>query len=445
MINFFKSIYFSPRAFLIAGIAAALFCFGLLLEETILVGEVLLLLLAIGILGEIVLLYFKKNPLSLDRIVPKVLSNGDTNDITLQYRNSTNQVLKLSIYEDLPDQLQLFTWKKELKIPRLSTVNFKYEINPSERGEYEWFNNYVLLKTNLLQLVARKITFDKHDVVPCFPSFQQFNKLKISALVSNHTQMDGTHVRKLGQSMEFEQIKNYTVGDDIRHINWKASAKQGKLMLNQFQDERSQQIYCVIDMGRNMAQPFDGKALLDYAINASLGLSRTIILMKDKAGLLNFYNDNCSLVKPKSGHLQFRKVNEVLYNIKGSQLDASYELLYKFTRNQLKQRSLLVLFTFFDNPDAIKRNLPYIKAIAKYHLLLLIIFKNTELQKFVNEPAKDTEEIYTKTLAQAMLNEQEIMARELNKFGIITLISEPQNLSINVINKYLEIKRRQMI
>lgn len=445
MIYFLKSIYFTPRAFFIAGFAAVLFCFSLLSDVTLTIGLLLLVLLAIGLLGETILLYSKAQPLTLERQVPKVLSNGDENEITLQYRNNTSQILHLTIYEDLPDQLQLFTWKKELKISPRATSNFIYNITPTERGEYVWYNNFVLLKANLLKLVARKIVFDQHNVVPCFPSFQQFKKLKISALVSNHSQMDGTHVRKLGQSMEFEQIKNYTVGDDIRHLNWKASAKQGKLMLNQFQDEKSQEIYCVIDMGRSMLQPFDQKTLLDYAVNASLGLTRAVIEMKDKAGLLNFYNDHCSLLKPKSGNLQFRKVNEVLYNINGVELDSSYELLYKFSRNQLKQRSLMVLFANFDNAEAVKRNLPYMKAMAKYHLLLLVIFKNTELQKYVNEPAKNTEEIYSKTIAQSMLNEQEILARELNTYGIITVICEPHNLSISVINKYLQIKRRLMI
>lgn len=445
MKGFFKSIYITPRGFLVMGIAAAIFCISLVFEPAFVIGKLVLALLVIGIVGETILLYAKRKPISLNRILPKALSNGDENEVVLQYRNATKQNLSLSIYEDLPDQLQLFTWRKEISISPLSTINYTYNVYPTERGEYKWFNSYVLIRTELLKLVARKVDFDLYQVIQCFPSFHQFNKLKISALVSNYSQMDGTHVRKLGQSMEFEQIKNYAVGDDFRHINWKASAKQGKLMLNQYQDERSQQVYCVIDMGRTMLQPFDNKTLLDYAINASLGLSKTIIEMKDKVGVVNFYNDKCTLVKPKGGNLQFRKVNELLYNIKGVSLDSSYETLYKFTRNQLKQRSLLVLFTYFDNTDSIERNLPYIKAMAKYHLILLVIFRNTELVNFVKEPAVDTEEIYTKTLAKEQLNQQEIMARELNKYGISTVLSEPHKLSISVINKYLEIKRRQMI
>lgn len=443
--NFFKSFYITKKGFWALGATALVFAFGMLFPFMLELGKLLLILFCIVLLAETVLLYQRKSIVDISRVVPKSLSNGDENTIKLLVKNKLSIKLLLRIKEDLPDQLQDFTWHRTITQKGRSSTEVSYVIKPSERGVYAWYNVYAHAEIPKIGLVSRRMMFDHFDEVPCLPSYMQFGAFRISALVSQQKEMDTTHIRKLGQSMEFEQIKNYNPGDDFRHINWKASAKQGKLMLNQYQDERSQSIYCIIDGGRTMKTQHNGQSLQDYAINASVGLSKAILQMKDKVGMINFYTDHCDLLKPSASPAQFRKINEMLFNIKTEDTDASMEVLYKFSRNQIKNRSLLILFTHFDNTESVKRNIPYLRAMGRFHLVLIVFFENDELQTFADTPAEKLTDIYSSTIAREQVYQQKVLARELNKYGIITIITSPDKLTISVVNQYLEIKRKQMI
>ncbi|MFT6204496.1 MAG: hypothetical protein ACJA1O_002102, partial [Spirosomataceae bacterium] len=308
-----------------------------------------------------------------------------------------------------------------------------------------WRNSQLFLETNRFKLVTRRCVFPTDEIIPCYPSFEQFKELRISALVNSNNEANSTMIRKIGQSLEFEQIKNYVGGDDFRHINWKASAKQGKLMLNQYQEERSQDIYSVIDLGRNMQQPFNGQTLLDYSINASLALTKTVLSLKDKVGLITYSADECTVLPPRSDVNQFKKVNEKLYSISSDFQESGMEKLYRFVRYRVRQRGLFVIFSNFDTIQSLHRNLPYLRAIAKYHLVLLVIFENSELESYAEETATDVKEIYDKTMAKHLLFQKRLIAKEISKFGMQSLVTKPEMLNSDLINKYLNIKRRQML
>ncbi|HEY1056895.1 MAG TPA: DUF58 domain-containing protein, partial [Emticicia sp.] len=278
--NFFKSFYLTPRTFIVLGICIALFCIGLVLNLSFVIGQLLLFLLILAIIVETILLYSKSQLINSRRILPNRLSNGDQNPIELQIKNNSAMNLALTIYEDLPDLLQLRIWKIVVKLEKATTQTFIYEVRPTLRGIYTWQHTNILCSTNALGLVARKMTFEEMVSVNCYPSFEQFKKIPLNALVNSFSETSTTNIRKIGQSLEFEQIKDYVNGDNYRHINWKASAKQGRLMLNQYQAERSQDIYMVLDMGRSMKMPFRQQTLLDYAINGSVALTKSILDVK---------------------------------------------------------------------------------------------------------------------------------------------------------------------
>jgi uncharacterized protein (DUF58 family) len=443
--NFFKSFYLTSKTFIALGVCIFLFCGGLLLNFSFILGQLLLFLVFLAVLVETILLYSKAELIEFRRILPNRLSNGDQNSVELALRNLSKINLNLTIYEDLPDLLQLRTWKIDVPLPSLANQNTYYEVRPTQRGVYTWFNTYLLCRVSLLGLVARKITFESETSIGCYPSFEQFKKLPIKAMVHNYSDANNVHIRKIGQSLEFEQIKNYVIGDNYRHINWKASAKQGKQMLNQYQEERSQDIYTVIDMGRAMKMPFDQQTLLDYAINGSVALTKAILDTKDKAGLLTFSSKSCSFIAARSEYKQFGIINDKLYNLETDFLESDFERLYKFVRFRIRQRSLLIIFTNFDSINSLKRNLQYLKAIAQYHLVLVVFFENSEIVKFVSEPAADIREIYSKTIGKHFLSQNQLILKELVKAGIQGLITQPHQLSIQTINKYIQIKRKQMI
>ncbi|WP_236138862.1 DUF58 domain-containing protein [Mongoliitalea daihaiensis] len=245
--------------------------------------------------------------------------------------------------------------------------------------------------------------------------------------------------------MEFEQIKEYTVGDDVRSINWKATAKAADLMVNQFQDEKSQHIYSILDMGRVMQMPFEGLSLLDYAINSCLAFSNIAIKKGDKAGVVTF-----SHVIHKSPAASNRKTHllgilEMLYGLKTDYLDTDFGLLYTWLKRKVNQRSMVMLFTNFEYHSALERQLPYLQAIAKQHLLVVVMFENTLLESVAESQSERLSDVFNQTIAGKFIYDKRWMAKELNRHGIQTILTKPKKLSIHTINKYLELKARGLI
>jgi uncharacterized protein (DUF58 family) len=264
--------------------------------------------------------------------------------------------------------------------------------------------------------------------------------------VANHMQQTGVkRLRKLGHSMEFEQIKEYVRGDDYRTINWKATARHGDLMVNSFTDERSQQIYCLINKGRVMKMPFEGMTLLDYAINASLVLSNVALQKQDKAGLITFSQNLDAFLPADKKPTQINLILETLYKQQTNFLEPDFEKLFSVVRNRISHRSLLVMFTNFESVESLYRELPFLKRLAHYHLLMVVFFENTELKQLTEARSSTIEDIYIKTIAEKYRHEKRLIAKELRAHGIIAVLTTPQSLAINILNKYLELKNRQSI
>jgi uncharacterized protein (DUF58 family) len=194
-----------------------------------------------------------------------------------------------------------------------------------------------------------------------------------------------------------------------------------------------------------MKMPFDGMTLLDYAINASLVLSSVALQKQDKAGLICFGQNVDAFLTADKKPTQINNILEALYKQQTAFLEPDLEKLFSSVRNRITQRSLLVLFTNFESFDSLDRVLPSLKRLAHYHLLMVVFFDNTELKALTEARAQTTEDIYIKTIAEKYRYEKQLIVKELQKNGIIAVLSTPQNLTINALNKYLELKTRQSI
>ncbi|WP_315898396.1 DUF58 domain-containing protein [Mucilaginibacter achroorhodeus] len=409
-----------------------------------LVPEVAFLLLILLILTDLIMLYRSSKSILAKRLSPERLSNSDENEITIHIESRYPFKVSAGIIDEIPVQFQKRdVWFKTALQPGERKL-IRYNLRPVKRGEYE-FGSLRVFVQSALGLVSRRFNFDQPEVLPVYPSFLQMRKYELMAISNRLNEIGIKKIRRLGQSMEFEQIKPYVAGDDVRSVNWKATARHGSLMTNFYTDEKSQQVYCVIDKSRAMKMPFDGLSLLDYAINASLVLSNIALLKEDKAGLITLSEKVGSVIPADRRHAQINRILEVLYKEKTRYLEANMEALYATVRNVIKQRSLIVFFTNFESMSALQRQLPFLKRIARYHLLLVVFFENTELKQLTEEPAKDVEGIYVKTIAEKFAYDKKLIVRELARHGIQSILTAPQNLTVNTVNRYLELKARQRI
>jgi uncharacterized protein (DUF58 family) len=390
------------------------------------------------------ILLFKQKGIYANRLLPEKLSNGDDNPIEIKIKNHYNFNTHLNVIDELPFQYQKRDFQIQTILKKGIDKNITYTLRPLERGEYH-FGHLNIYATSPIGIISRRFQFGNEAMVPNYPSFLQLKKYMLIAFSNKIFEFGLKKIRRIGHTMEFEQIKDYVQGDDIRNINWKATAKRNQLMVNQFQDERSQPIYSVIDKGRSMKMPFDGLSLLDYAINATLVISNVALKKQDKAGMFSFSRKVENKVVAERRPSQMNQILETLYNLNTDYSESDFSRLYIDIKRSLNQRSLLLLYTNFETLDALHRQLRYLQAIAKNHVLVVIFFENTELDKLTQKKSSNTFDIFEKTIAEKFVFEKKLIINELQKHGIQSILTAPEDLTINTINKYLEIKARGLI
>ena len=261
-----------------------------------------MLIALIGLLVyDAIILYRNKGGLEARRVCKSRFSNGDDNLIEIYIENRYSFSMNLSVIDEIPHQFQRRDINFKLSIKPNETKIIQYKLRPVKRGEYQFGYINAFVSTNL-SLVAKRYQCDRETNIKVYPSFLLMEKYELMAISNQLTQLGIKKIRKIGHNIEFEHIKEYVQGDDYRTINWKATARRSDLMVNIFQDEKSQNVYSLIDMGRVMQMPFEQMTLLDYAINSSLVISNVAIKKEDKAGLMTFEKDfNTFLPASKTG------------------------------------------------------------------------------------------------------------------------------------------------
>ncbi len=408
------------------------------------IASLLLFGFAILFFIDCMVLFRGSERITAQRLLPEKFSNSDINELPVNIQNKYGFAVTIDIIDEIPVQFQKRDFKKRLHIPAKESQKYIYNLRPVERGEYI-FGHLNLYVSSRLGLIKRRYRFEKNQMVKVYPSFIQMKKYAFLAL-DNRLSLHGMKkIRRIGHTMEFEQIKDYVLGDDVRTINWKATAKRASLMVNQFQDEKSQPIYTIIDASRVMKMPFKELSLLDYAINSTLAFSNIALKKKDKVGLLTFAETIKNHVPASSKKTHLNTILEVLYNINTKFLDSDFGTLYAQIKRKVTQRSLLLLYTNFEHISALERQLIYLKALSRKHVLVVIFFQNTELDELLHSKAEDLPTIYHKTIAQKSDYDKKIMVKTLEKYGIQTILTKPEDLTVNTINKYLEIKARGLL
>jgi uncharacterized protein (DUF58 family) len=439
-----KTFYLNRIVFFILGTTSMVFLLSYFYPPFFRIAVMLLPLLLIVILIDVLLLYSRKQGFDAQRMVSDRFSIGDNNKVVLHLHNKYPFPARITVIDEIPFQFQERKWLRKANLAAGEKFEMEYTLRPVSRGEYIFYDINVYVH-GPLQLVKRRYIFPLEQTVKVYPSYMQMRRFQLLAVANKLEEAGVKRMQRIGHSMEFEQIKEYVRGDDYRTINWKATARKEGLMVNSYTDERSQQIYCLINKGRVMKMPFHGLTLLDHAINASLVLSNVALVKQDRAGLITFAEHLDSFLLADKKPTQMNSILESLYKQQTRFLEPDYEKLFSVIRNRITNRSLLVLFTNFESLEGLQRELPALKKIAHYHLLLVVFFENTELKSVIEKKADTLEDIYIKTIAEKFAFEKRLMVKELHMNGIPSILTTPENLTVNTVNKYLELKTRMSI
>ncbi len=441
--QFLRSFYIHNTFFRYIAILAACFILSYWIPWLYPISWILTLILAGLFLFDIYLLYTSKG-IEATRTLPQKLSNSDFNSVFVEFTSNYPFRSFISLIDELPVQFQKRDFEHKTSLIKGEKRSFEYTVRPVDRGEYV-FGNMNVYVSSPLKIVKRRYVFQKDQMVPVYPSIIQMQQYDFLAISNKLTLFGLKKIRRIGHTQEFEQIKEYVSGDDIRTINWKATAKRNQLMVNQFQDEKSQPIYSIIDTGRVMKMPFNELKLLDYAINSTLAFSNVALKRNDKTGMVAFSKNIETHLPAVQKLTHLNAILEKLYNINTEFTDSDFGLLYAHIKRKINHRSLLLLYTNFEHISSLKRQLPFLLAIAKKHVLVVIFFENTELEELITRDAEDLQSMYHKTVAEKFSLDKRLMQKELQQYGIQTILTKPENLTINTINKYLEIKARGLL
>jgi uncharacterized protein (DUF58 family) len=442
--KYIGGLYLTPRFYNLVLTCIVLFVWSFFKEDMYGAAKLILLVVVSLILIDYLFLFLLSKAPGAKRITADRFSNGDENKVELQVKNNMMFTVHMEIIDELPVQFQKRNWKLKQRFSAGEQRNIIYNLRPVSRGEYH-FGRIIIYVRSLLGLLKRRHNMEAAETVPVYPSFLQMRKYELLSQTTIQAEQGNKRMRKIGHSMEFEQIKEYVRGDDIRSVNWKATARKGSLMVNNYTDERSQQVYCIIDKGRLMKMPFGGLTLLDYAINSTLVLANVCLQKQDRIGLMTFANKMGSLLAADRKPIQRENILQLLYNQETAFLESDYEMLYMQIRNRIKHRSLIVLYTNFESLSGLNRQLNYLRSIARHHLLMVVFFENTELHTLSHLDAQNVEEVYIKTIAEKFEFEKRLIVKELKRHGILSVLTAPENLTVNAVNKYLELKARQAI
>jgi len=288
--------------------------------------------------------------------------------------------------------------------------------------------------------MGRLFVYDKTEEVKVYPNIENISRYQLMTIKGGLHRTGIKPVRIPGRGMDFESLREYVPDDDYRIINWKATARRGKFIVNQYDEEKSQNIFIILDAGRMMTGSAGKMSKIDYAVNAVLMLSYVSSLRGDRAGLLVFASDIKAYLPPSGGRKQVQLILEILYYLQPECVEPDYSLAFGFLGTRLRKRSLVFLFTDLMDQHSSEELVKYFPTLSPPHLPFCVVLSDPEVEKISSHICRSSGEIYQQAIAQEILWDRKKALARLEKAGVSTMDILPRELSLRVVNEYLKIK-----
>jgi len=364
------------------------------------------------------------------------------NRVELKIKNNWTRKLKIEIKDDLPDwHFEIISRDMLKEVPAGEDSIFSYNVVPKKRGAYT-FNNVYVRYDGILGLCKKYVTLNIPEEFKVYPNLRDLSKYRL--IMQKHRLL--THGQKRiplrGHGSEFESLRDYVDGDDYRKINWMATARMNKLIVNQFEAEKNQPVYVLLDTGRSMSYSIRGYKKLDYSINAALILSDIVNQKGDNSGLLVFNTDIAQLVPPGKGEAHRNTLMEALYHVEDSNMVSDYHGAFFHLLNVQKRRSIVFIFTDFETTEEAKELLEAMPIISRRHVPVVVLTVNESLENIAKSSGGTVQSSYNEAMAESLLAERKGIIRSLNQRGVICLETYAENFAIDTVNQYLSLKER---
>ncbi|MBF8983191.1 DUF58 domain-containing protein [Lutibacter sp. B2] len=378
----------------------------------------------------------------IERIGEDKLSVYGKEKIQFSIYNKSDQEIYVEMKDEIPD-FHFEVKEKMMKgsvLPHSKQI-FEYEVVPKKRGAFEFGALHVRYESKL-KLCMKEFIASVPREYKVYPNLKDLRKYRLALYNSKVHNMGQKPFKMFGSGAEFESLREYVAGDEYRTINWKATARENKPIVNQYEPEKNQHVYALIDTGRAMSHSVRGYKKLDVAINTGLLLADIVNQNGDQSGIMVFNTNVEKLIMPGKGNVHRNSMMEALYHVEDTNLTSNYEEAFYHLKRKERRRSLICLFTDFNTVEEAEDMMRVLPILSKNNIVMLIMMENEKTKKIAKMWANSEEEVFNKGVALEMLRERKHIINTLNKKGIMCMECPPEKLAMNVINGYLQIKNR---
>lgn len=385
----------------------------------------------------------RKARIDARRNVAQVLSVGRTNVATLQVQSRLRRAVDLELTDDAAEDVEVRQLPAKLRLEPGQRATLSYQLFPRRRGSHELGDLWVRLSSPL-GLWKRQLRVPAPFTVRVYPDLQAvrvYEKLVKEARDERFTRT----TRRRGGESEFERLREYTRDDDVRRIDWRATARQGVPITREYQLERNQNVLFMLDCGRLMTAEAEGLSHLDHALNAMLMLSHVCVRAGDQVGLVAFDARMRSFVSPEGGPHALKKLVRASYDLFPSLVEPDYRAVFSAVKTRLRKRSLLVLFTQVLDAATQRELVPLVRSLSPTHLPLCVLFRDASVEALARSSDEDETSLHVKGAAAGELLWRNRLVEEMRAAGALVLHVRPEDLTQQLIARYLDVKSRQLL
>jgi uncharacterized protein (DUF58 family) len=382
--------------------------------------------------------------LRLRRRFDAVLSVRAANKVVVTVENEGDETVRALLRDEAPPTYAATRREFPVRLDPGRQVELVYHLTPPERGDDTFRGTYLRVACPL-GLVAKDVRLPTEEPVRVYPNVLALREFDLLKQRGRLKEMGIRRTRARGLGMEFESLREYNEGDDYRKIDWKASARRGKLVVRQYEQERNQSVLLCIDIGRHMLAEVNGVRKLDHVLDALLMLTNAASLAGDFVGLLVYADTVRRYIPPRKGRNQVGIIIEAIHDLVAEPVESDPGGAFAYLASRWNRRSLLINFTDYEDADRARDLVISFGPMRHRHLTLLVRVLDPRFDEVLAAPLASVKDMYMQAAANLLLEDRRSAKTVVSSSGIHTLDSEPQTLAANLVSYYFMVKERSLL
>ena len=381
----------------------------------------------------------------IERALAERFHIGAQTEVRINVFNHLGRAVSLHLKDEYPPEMHLHGVREaHLRLAAQSTATLIYGLTPPRRGRFE-FGRIAVRHVSRLGLAWCETRAGEAEAVKVYPNIRRAREAELKALGARSLVAAHRRTSWRGEGRDFESLREYVPGDELRHVSWSATARRGRLTTRQYQIERDQTILIALDAGRMMTARIEHETKFDLAIHAALALMSAAARAGDLAGLAVFRRRVTAYVPPGRGREQTETMLETLYDVEPEMIEPSYTRAFEFIAANCKRRALVVVLTDLVDEEGSRELLASLRLLRPRHLPLVVSIGDRDLQAVVRESPQDLRELFTQSVAEEIMHQREAALRLVEAQGGLALDVNVTALTPTLLETYIRVKERGLL